>query len=463
MVYILRRAGQALLVLVLAYTAAYMLLAALPGDAVLARYGSPELGLSPEQLAEIRAAYGADRSLVERYVEATLAFLRGDLGYSVQSGAAVSDLIATALPATLVLAGIAIVVCGYSIGAMDQTGPDYQSVLSQLAGAIAGHGIVYYVAMASLLSVLCLSANTSFVGFPRLSRLIAQDDYLPRAFATSDRRLVLSAGIVFLTVSAGGLLVLFGGITDRLIPLFAVGAFLTFTMSQIGMVAHWRRQGAGHGHRLLLNAVGAVATGIALAVIVAAKFVEGAWIVILAIPAIMAALALVHRYADALHARMHAGGPFRIEETRPPTVLVAYESRNRMTDRALRFAMTLSPDVLAVHLLHLTDPEREEHVAALKDAFDREICAPLRAAGITPPRLAAIPAPYRDIEGPLMTLVDKIDTDTPGRSVAILIPEYVPGHVWERLLHSRRAARLRAALLARANPRLMVISAPWRA
>ena len=363
----------------------------------------------------------------------------------------------------LLLAGIAIVAHGYQLGAMDQTQPGYQSVLSQLAGAIVGHGVIYYVAMASLLAVLCLSANTSFVGFPRICRLVAIDEYLPRGFAVADRRLVFSVGVIFLTLTGGGLLVAFGGITDRLIPLFAVGAFLTFTMSQLGMVVHWRRQGRKHWHRLAINALGASTTIVALTIIVAAKFVEGAWIVVLAIPLTIGMLVAVKRYYARQQARLAVDGPFVVEERDPPTVLVAYESRSRMTDRALRFAMTLSPDVIAVHLLRLGGPEEErEHVDTIKAAFDREIATPLRAADVTPPRLIAIPAPFREIEGPLIELVQKIDADTPGRSVAILIPELVLRHWWERLLHGRRAARLRMALLAHAGPRLMVIASPWR-
>src|SRR5689334_6452854 len=125
---------------------------------------------------------------------------------------------------------------------MDQSQEGYQSVLSQLAGAVVGRGWFYYVAIGSVLSALCLSANTSFVDFPRLSRLIAQDDFLPRGFAVVGRRLVYSVGILFLATAAALLLVAFGGITDRLIPLFAVGAFLAFTLSQAGMVVHWRRE-----------------------------------------------------------------------------------------------------------------------------------------------------------------------------------------------------------------------------
>lgn len=362
----------------------------------------------------------------------------------------------------LLLAGVAVVAHGYGLGAMDQAKGGYQSVMSQLAGAIAGHGIVYYTAMASLLAVLCLSANTSFVGFPRVCRLVANDGYLPRGFAVADRRLVYSVGVVFLTVTGGALLVLFGGITDRLIPLFAIGAFLTFTMSQVGMVAHWRRQEGDNRRRLAINAFGASVTLVALVVIVAAKFIEGAWLVVVAVPATMALLYGVHRHYRRLADAMAVDGPLGVDETAPPTVLVAYEERNRMTDRALRFAITLSPDVLAVHLLHLAGPAEEEHLADLRATYDRDVAEPLRAQGVTPPRLVQIPAPYRDIDGPLLALIERIDAATPGRSVAIILPELVLRHWWQRLVHGRRAGRLRAALVERGGPRLMVVASPWR-
>ncbi len=362
----------------------------------------------------------------------------------------------------LLLAGVAVIAHAYHLGAMDQTQPSYQSVMSQLAGAIAGRGMVYYAAMASLLAVLCLSANTSFVGFPRICRLVALDGYLPRAFAVADRRLVFSVGVIFLTVTGGGLLVVFGGITDRLIPLFAIGAFLTFTLSQLGMVVHWRRQGR-QPFRLAINALGAATTIIALLVILAAKFIEGAWIVVLAVPATIVLLLAIHRHYARLTERLEPIGEFTIDETQPPTVLVAYEERNRMTDRALRFAMTLSPDIVAVHLLRLDGPEQEEDLAAVRERYDREIAAPLAAKGMSAPRLMLVPAPYRETHEPLLDLVGKIDAATPGRSVAILIPELVLRHWWQRLLHSRRAKRLRAAMMEHAGPRLMVITSPWRA
>src|SRR5712672_1228412 len=168
----------------------------------------------------------------------------------------------------VLLAGIAYLAGAYHTLAMDQSQPGYQSILSQLTAAVVGRGGFYFVAMGSVLAVLCLSANTSFAGFPRLCRQVARDEYLPRAFAIPGRRLVNSFGIVWLALTAGALLTAFGGITDRLIPLFAVGAFLSFTLSQAGMAVHWSRQPAdaqgqrlGHRLRLAINATGAVATG----------------------------------------------------------------------------------------------------------------------------------------------------------------------------------------------------------
>src|SRR5262249_45006314 len=156
----------------------------------------------------------------------------------------------------------------YGIMALEQSQPGYQSVLSQLAGAIVGRGVFYYIALASALCVLCLSADTSFVAFPQLCRLVAQDRFLPRPFAMAGRRLAFSVGILYLAGTAGLLLIVFEGITDRLIPLYAIGAFLTFTISQAGMVVHWRREllrnGSGKWRQvwthLCINAVGATVT-----------------------------------------------------------------------------------------------------------------------------------------------------------------------------------------------------------
>mgnify|MGYP001281101516 CR=1 FL=1 len=278
----------------------------------------------------------------------------------------------------LLLVGIAYLAATYHIGAMDQAQTGYRSVLSQLASAVVGNGPLYYVAIGSLLCVLALSANTSFVDFPRLCHVVAQDGFLPRPFAVAGQRLVFSVGILYLAVTAGGLLIVFDGITDHLIPLFAVGAFLTFTLSQSGMVIHWlrllRKRGDGrakHSERmhLAVNAVGAVTTGGALVIIVAAKFLEGAWITVLIIPAVIVLLKSIRRYYDELAARAHQPSPLHVANVAPPGGLVAIEDWNSPAEKAVALALSLSPQVLGIHLAHLEGPEPEQHHNHLREQW----------------------------------------------------------------------------------------------
>jgi amino acid transporter len=237
--------------------------------------------------------------------------------------------------------GIAHLAQAYGITAMDQSRTSYQSVLSQLVGAIYGHNWLYYVTIGSVLAVLCLSANTSFVDFPRLCHLVAASGFLPRPFAISGRRLVYSVGIVFLALGAGALLVLFGGITDRLIPLFAVGAFLSFTLSQPGMAAHWWHArhdgGPGIAWKLAINGIGAGAAAVALVVILAAKFLEGAWLTVLVIPCAIVLLRSVRRYYDEIDRQVLRDSSLRIDVRRrePPRVLVPIKRWDRLSRRAL--------------------------------------------------------------------------------------------------------------------------------
>ena len=258
----------------------------------------------------------------------------------------------------LLLAGIALLAKPYGVGAMDQTKSGYQSVISQLIGAVIGRGAIYDVVMASVLAVLVLSANTSMVGFPRLCRMVAQDDYLPRAFAIAGRRLVYTAGILFLASAAGLLLVVFDGVTDRLIPLFAVGAFLTFTLSQAGMVAHWRKVGGARSTaHLAINALGATATAAALAIIVAAKFTDGAWITIIALPATVAGLMAIRRYYDRLGREIATDRPLPTSHLEPPIILIPVAGWNSPTAHAISYAMRLSPEVIGVHLTEVAGPD----------------------------------------------------------------------------------------------------------
>lgn len=387
----------------------------------------------------------------------------------------------------LLLGGVAFLARAYHVGAMDQSQSGYQSILSQLTAAVVGRGWFYYLTIGSVLACLCLSANTSFVGFPRLSRLIAEDGFLPRAFATVGRRLVYSAGILFLAGAAGVLLVAFGGITDKLIPLFAVGAFLAFTLSQAGMVVHWRREVTGHGSagpgpdgakpqaveearrggrgashlRMWVNGVGAVSTGAALAIILAAKFVEGAWIVILAIPVLLGLFHAVHRYYRKLDSQTSAHGPLNLRHNQPPIVLVPTKGFSRPTAKALRFAMWLSTDLIAIHCDSLDGDAARDEEARVRREWAHNVENPARAAGVPPPRLEVVQSPYRRLIRPILQRVDQLKREHPGRKVAVVVPEVIETRWWQLLLHRRKPARLRRALMKRGDDHVVVISVPW--
>src|SRR5215469_1188599 len=361
----------------------------------------------------------------------------------------------------LLLAVISYLAPVYHVSAMDQTQPDYQSVLSQLAGAIAGRGVIYFIAIGSLLAVLCLSANTSFVGFPRLCRLVARDGYLPRAFAMPGRRLVYSVGILWLTATAGLLLTVFGGITDRLIPLFAVGAFMAFTLSQLGMAFHWvRRQ--GNRVRLFINGTGAAGTGAALAVILSAKFVEGAWITVLVIPLVIAMLKAIRHHYDLIDRQLREDGSIDLRGLEPPIVLIPLERCDRLAEKAVRFALLLSHDVIAIHLTKLEGPDAEEQEGALRRQWRDEIERPARSAGLTAPKLVISASPYRSFVGRLVKQVAEIEKQYPNRPLTVVIPRVVEEHWWDYLLlNNLRTRRLCTALMRHGGPNLAVIKVPW--
>jgi amino acid transporter len=377
------------------------------------------------------------------------------------------------------LGAIAYLSRAYHVGAMDQSHSGYQSVLSQLALAVVGRGWAYYLTIGAVLTVLCLSANTSFVDFPRVCGLIAKDSFLPRAFAAKGRRLVYSMGILCLAAGAGVLLAVFGGITDRLIPLYAVGAFLAFTLSQLGMVMHWRKQrGEASGQspdaaepvrrshgllnvRLAVNAVGAAATAGALAIILAAKFIEGAWITILAIPLMITMFWMIHRRYQFIDRELGSGGPLDLSHNQPPVVVLPTRGWNRITAKALRFAVHLSGDVIAVHLSNLEGDAAKGEAAEVRQQWQINVENPARAAGIPPPRLVIAPTPYREFIEPLLQQIDRVRQQFPDRVVVVIIGEIIEPHWWQGFLHSRRAARLRAVLHDRGDAHIVVMELPW--
>jgi amino acid transporter len=364
----------------------------------------------------------------------------------------------------VLLGGIAYLAHAYHTAAMDQEKAGYQSILSQLTGAVLGRGWLYKISIASILSVLCLSANTSFVGFPRLCMLIAKDDFLPRSFAAAGRRLVYSVGVLFLAAAACTLLIVFGGITDKLIPLFAVGAFLAFTLSQAGMVVHWHKRRTNQGHTRIkryVNAAGAIATGCALAIILVAKFVEGAWVVVLAIPLMLSVFYFIHRHYKWVDSQIHSFKELKLEHAEPPVALVPIQRWCKPVSKSLQFGMHLSPDVIAIHLNNLEGDQADGEDKRLRDEWTEKVELPAKAAGLHPPQLETARTPYREFVTPLLAQIDRIAEKYPGRSVAVIIPELVERHWWLAALHSRRAARLRNALRKREDFRVVVIDVPW--
>jgi amino acid transporter len=369
------------------------------------------------------------------------------------------------------LAGIAHLAAAYGLGAMDQTKPDYQSVLSQLTHAVYGTGWFYYLTIGSVLGVLCLSANTSFVGFPRLCFLIARDGFLPRGFAVPGRRLVYFVGVIFLAVGAGALLIGFGGITDRLIPLFAIGAFLSFTMSQAGMAAHWWhaiRSGNVHGFaspaKLLINGGGAIATGVALVIIVLAKFVEGAWLTIIIIPCTMVLLRTVHRYYQGLDRQLLRGAQrvLDVRDHTPPVALVPVSRWDWLSRNALECAMRLTPDIIALHVTTMDGDETDQGAGLLSQRWRQFVETPAQHAGIKPPRLMLVQSQYRSVAAPLLKAIQETERQDPGRRILVMVPQIVEGRWWEYLLHTHREWRLRARLLHYGGRHVAVVSIPWQ-
>jgi amino acid transporter len=356
----------------------------------------------------------------------------------------------------VLLAGIAYLVRAYGIGATDPGQPGYQSVLSMLLTAVAGRGVFYYASIGSILLVLALSANTAFADFPRLCRAIAMNNYLPHSFATRGRRLVYSQGILVLAVLAGLLLILFGGVTDRLIPLFAVGAFLAFTLSQAGMVGHWRRVGgAGATRSILVNGLGAVATGITVVVVLVAKFVQGAWITVLLIPGIFLAMSYVRRHYHRVFLEIRSPTPLDLNDLTPPLVILPIQSWNHIAKKALCFALKISPDIRAVHV------DCGEGTLTLREEWSRFVAEPTRQAGVATPQLVVLTSPYRHILAPIVEYVLEAERTCPNQQIAVLIPELVERHWYHHLMHNKQASVLKALLLWKGNQRIIVINVPW--
>jgi amino acid transporter len=356
----------------------------------------------------------------------------------------------------LFLAGIAWICRAYEITATKPGEAGYQTVLSLLTAAVVGRNWFYYVTIVSILMVLVLQANTAFTGFPQVCRAIAQDGYLPYSFASRGRRLVYSHGIYVLAILSAALLAAFKGVTDHLIPLFAVGAFLAFTLSQAGMVAHWKRAGGAHArHSMFINGLGAIATAITVLIVIASKFVEGAWITLVAIPGILLLMRAVHRHYDRVEHELASPYPLPISKLHHPIVVMPVEGWSRVTQKALRFALALSSDIIVVQVSTSDEPQD------LEKQWNSLVEDPTRKAGLSVPKLEVLRSPYRAVIHPTVDYIHNLEREHPNREIAVVIPQLVEKHWYEYFLHRQRGQLLAALLMLEDEPRISIINVPW--
>jgi amino acid transporter len=356
----------------------------------------------------------------------------------------------------IMLLGIAFLAPAYGVAATNPDGPGYESVLSQLLGAITGKGTFYWISIGSILLVLSLSANTAFADFPRLARAIAQNGFLPHTLTTRGRRLVFSQGVYALAILTGVLLTIFGGVTDRLIPLYAVGAFLAFTLSQAGMVVHWWKAGGpGSRRSMFINGLGAVATGITVVVVLIAKFTEGAWIVVVLVPAMILMMHAVRSHYNRVQRETAATGPINTAKLGAPIVVIPVEHWSIVSENALRFGWQISSDIRIVHV------ECGDDTQNLCRDFSLLVEAPAKAAGLPVPKLVVLPSPFRFIVRPILDYSLELEQANPDKTISVLIPELVESRWYYVLLHNNRSQALKALLLISGNQRTTIINIPW--
>ena len=329
--------------------------------------------------------------------------------------------------------------------ALQVTPSEEETVVSQVARALFGRDVFYYLVQGVTMLILVLAANTSFADFPRLASLLSRDRYAPRQLTTQGDRLVFSNGIVMLGGLAALLIVLFHGETHALIPLYAVGVFISFTLSQSGMVRHWLvERGPGWRWRLAINGAGAAVTAVVTVVIAATKFTHGAWIVVLLIPIMVTAFRVVNRHYEALAAELS----LEHLADEPPvsnTVLVLVGDLHMGVVRALRFAQSLTPNPKAVYVE--IDPAR---TLKLEERW---------AKGGSGVPLVVLSSPYRSVLGPLFEYLGRIKARDPHGVITIVIPEFVPRHWWQHVLHNQTALLVKGALLFRQG--IVVVDVPF--
>jgi amino acid transporter len=350
-----------------------------------------------------------------------------------ESQNAAATLVVMALLAVGMFVGITLLAHAYVI-----VPSDTETVVSQIARAVfGGRGWPYYAIQAGTMLILVLAANTAYADFPRLASIVSRDRYLPRQFMNQGDRLAFSNGIAVLSVCAGLLLVIFGGDTHALIPLYMIGVFVSFTLSQFGMVIHWRRlREPGWRASAVVNGVGAIVTAIVLVIVATTKAAEGAWIIILLIPTLVVVFRTTRQHYD------HVASQLSLREFTPlpklrNIVLLPVSGVHRAVLQALHYAHTLSDDVRALYVS--TDPHSLELVRKEWEQWGEGV------------PLVVLDSPYRSVLEPILGYIDDLEATQPDAYVTIVLPEFVPARWWQHLLHNQRALLLKGALLFRPN------------
>jgi amino acid transporter len=314
-------------------------------------------------------------------------------------------------------------------------GPN-ETILSALARQILGTSLPYYVVMIATLLILAVAANTSFADFPRVASILARDGYLPHQFSQLGDRLVFSNGMIALAMVTGGLIIAFGGDTHALIPLFAVGVFLAFTLSQAGMVVHWFRARGRHWQiKALINGLGTVTTTVTLLVVGISKFGEGAWIVVLLIPLLVGMFTAIRQhYQEVARELTLRGLPPSLKPFAPPRVVLPISGVHHGVLQALRYAQSISDNVTAVYVE--VNPTTTEKVRREWDTWAPDV------------PLVVVPSPYRSTIGPLLEFLEQADREhNDGIYATVVLPEFIPAHRWQYLLHNQTAWLLKLALI----------------
>lgn len=313
-----------------------------------------------------------------------------------------------------------------------------ETVLSGLARHVLGTGIPYVMVQIATLLILVVAANTSFAGFPRLASILSRDGYAPHQLAFLGDRLVFSNGMLLLALVSGLLIVSFGGDTHALIPLFAVGVFIAFTLSQAGMVRHWLRvREMGWRVKALINGIGAAATSITLVVVAISKFADGAWIVIILIPLLVGGFHAIKGHYNEVASELRLSGPMPVLDRRPsPRVVVPVAGVHRGVVEALRYARSISDNVTAVYVE--VNPEATARIQQLWAQWEQSV------------PLVVLASPYRSVVGPFLAYLDRVDSEAnDGQLASVLLPEFVPAKWWQHVLHNQTAWVLKLALLYR--------------